>query len=112
MHEFHDHLVRDSRRARTQNCSSLARYRCRLLANAFGVLTARIDRFITEHGKAPYPDMEWSRSWTVIEALAMGRRLFDWLLRTVQRDCFDDDGPHRNPLPEGEESAKRQVSVK
>ena len=39
-------------------CSSSARYRCRLLANAFGVVTARIDRFIAEDGKGPYPDME------------------------------------------------------
>jgi len=30
MHEFHDHLVRDSRRARTQPCSSSAQYRCPL----------------------------------------------------------------------------------
>ena len=30
MHEFYDHLVRDSRRARTQRCSSSARYRCPL----------------------------------------------------------------------------------
>ena len=38
--------------------------------------------------------------------------VFDWSLRTAQRDCFDDDGPHLNPLPEGEKNAKRQVSVK
>ncbi len=25
-------------------------------------VTARIDRFSTEDGKGPYPDMEWSRS--------------------------------------------------
>ena len=42
----------------TMLCSSSARYRCRLLANAFGVVTARIDRFIAEDGKGPYPDME------------------------------------------------------
>jgi hypothetical protein len=30
----------------------------RLLANAFGVVTARIDRFIAEGSKGPYPDME------------------------------------------------------
>jgi len=37
---------------------SSARYRCRLLANTFGVVTARIDRFIAEGGRGPYPDME------------------------------------------------------
>ena len=39
-------------------CSSSARYRRRLLANAFGVVTALIDRFIAEDGKGPYRDME------------------------------------------------------
>jgi hypothetical protein len=42
----------------TMPCSSSARYRCRLLANAFGVVTARVERFIAEGGKGPYPDME------------------------------------------------------
>jgi hypothetical protein len=42
----------------TMQCSSLARYRCRLLANAFGVVTSRIDRFIAEGGTGPYPHME------------------------------------------------------
>jgi hypothetical protein len=42
----------------TMPCSSSAQCRCRLLANAFGVVTARIDRFIAEGGKVPYPDME------------------------------------------------------
>ena len=32
-------------------CSSSARYRCPLI-------TARIDRFIAEGGKGPYPEME------------------------------------------------------
>jgi len=49
MHEFYDHLVRDSRRTRARRCSSL-------LGTA-AVVTARIDHFITENGKAPYPDM-------------------------------------------------------
>jgi len=71
MHEFNDHFVRDSRRARAQRRSSLARCRCppaqvtqSLLAVASGgrmlseVVTARIDRFIAEDGKGPYRDME------------------------------------------------------
>jgi hypothetical protein len=58
MHEFHNHLIWDLRHARARRCSNLARCRCRLLANAFGVVTARIDRFIAEDGKGPYPDME------------------------------------------------------
>jgi hypothetical protein len=42
----------------TMLCWSSARYPCPLLANAFGVVTARIDRFIAENGKGPYRDME------------------------------------------------------
>ena len=40
-------------RARARLCTA-----ARLLANAFGVVTARIDRFIAEDGKGPYRDME------------------------------------------------------
>jgi hypothetical protein len=57
MHEFHDHLIPDSRRARTQRCSSsaLGQFTRR---GGLPVVTARIDRFIAENGKDPYPDME------------------------------------------------------
>jgi len=66
MHQFHDHLIRDSSRARARDAvlelGSVplppAQFTRRWRANAFGVLTARFDRFIAEGGKGPYPDME------------------------------------------------------
>jgi hypothetical protein len=36
---------------------SSAPYRCRLLGNACGVVTARVDRFIAEDGRGPCQDM-------------------------------------------------------
>jgi hypothetical protein len=49
MHEFCDHLVRDSRRARARLCSSSAvsQFTGR---GGLPVVTGRIDRFMTEGG--------------------------------------------------------------
>jgi hypothetical protein len=59
MHEFHDHLIWDSRRARGAavlcSSSALGQFTRR---GGLSVVTARIDRFIAKGGKGPYPDME------------------------------------------------------
>jgi antitoxin HicB len=68
MHEFHDHVIRDSRRVRarlgtitnTVLIEPLDVGRWALdVCFALSVVTAQIDRFIAEDGKGPYPDMEW-----------------------------------------------------
>jgi hypothetical protein len=51
MHEFCDHLVRNSRRAFHDALLELG-------SVPLPVVTARIDRFIAEDAKGPYPDME------------------------------------------------------
>jgi hypothetical protein len=61
MHEFNDHFVRDSRRARAQRRSSLARCRCppaQVTQSLLAVASGGRMRFIAEDGKGPYPDME------------------------------------------------------
>jgi hypothetical protein len=50
MHEFHDHLIRDSRRAGAAVLE--------LGSVPLPIVTARIHRFIAEGSKGPYPDME------------------------------------------------------
>jgi hypothetical protein len=51
MHEFCNHLVRDSR-------SRAGAAVLELGSVPLPVVTARIDRFIAENGSGPYPDME------------------------------------------------------
>jgi hypothetical protein len=51
IHEFHDHLIWDSRRARGAAVLELG-------PAPLPVVTARIDCFIAEGGKGPCPDME------------------------------------------------------
>jgi hypothetical protein len=57
MHEFRDHVIRDSSRAWARLCSSSA-VRQFTRRGGLPVVTAWIDRFIAEDGKGPYPDME------------------------------------------------------
>ena len=51
MHEFYHHSIQDSR-------SRAGAAVLELGSVPLPVVTARIDRFIAEDGKGPYPDME------------------------------------------------------
>jgi len=50
MHEFHGHVIRESRRAGATVLE--------LGSVPLPVISARIERFIAEGRKGPYPDME------------------------------------------------------
>jgi uncharacterized protein (DUF885 family) len=69
MHAFHDDWGRARDRARREKAEKTlgAKFNIRAFQDAvlelgsvpLPVVTARIDRFIAEGGKGPYPDMEW-----------------------------------------------------